>query len=119
MLTKRWLSKITPNLWREYCVNTTLKEGQMYILIVETQFHRCLRQIEVVEYKCENGYGYGYPDGYPDILYPILLHHWLEFKPGNQMQKDNLTTIIAVIFKCLDGEDGHSLSQLGQLNSFS
>ena len=47
----------------------------MYILIVETQFHRCLRQIEVVEYKCENGYGYGYPDGYPDILYPILLHH--------------------------------------------
>ena len=48
----------------------------MYILIVETQFHRCLRQIEVVEYKCENGYGYGYPDGYPDILYPILLHHW-------------------------------------------
>src|SRR6266480_7054003 len=75
MLTKRWLSKITPNLWREYCVNTTLKEGQMYILIVETQFHRCLRQIEVVEYKCENGYGYGYPDGYPDILYPILLHH--------------------------------------------
>ncbi len=76
MLTKRWLSKITPHLWREYCVNTTLKEGQMYILIVETQFHRCLRQIEVVEYKCENGYGYGYPDGYPDILYPILLHHW-------------------------------------------
>ena len=45
----------------------------MYILIAETQFHRRLRQIEVVLYKCENGYGYGYP-GYPSrisISYPF------------------------------------------------
>jgi len=47
----------------------------MYLLIIETQFHMHLRQIEVVEKNREVGYGHGYLDIHPDnpisISYPI------------------------------------------------
>ena len=37
-----------------YCVNTMLRETQMYLLIVEAQFQRHLRQIEVVDTTSRN-----------------------------------------------------------------
>jgi len=48
----------------------------MYLLIIETQFHMHLRQIEVIEKNREVGYGHGYLDIHPDNPYPIQLHHW-------------------------------------------
>ena len=47
----------------------------MYLLIIETQFHMHLRQIEVVEKNREVGHGHGYLDIHPDNPYPIQLHH--------------------------------------------